>query len=314
MGSRSNLRCVAPRAIILSLAFFANWVPDSRADVATPPALPDAQAALAVRDYTELLKAEAQGLREAAEGDSRRLDRALTTFNWIVGVVGAIFVFGAGVFGSLLVFASRASKKDIHEEVSKQMQARVEREINARIDQIVNPAIEQLRKTIEERVNTVKEDLADVRNGITEAAADSKLPAAAPKSLSTKRIIWVDDQPDTTKSARNELEKRGITVDAVESSEELEDKIRQKNYDLIVSDMRRNGSPRAGLDYFQKIRADADRNRQWPPRILFAPQSLISKVRDEVDDLVQNGGGKFLSPVTSPERFFEAVRKTLGQP
>ena len=183
MGSRSNLRCVAPRAIILSLAFFANWVPDSRADVATPPALPDAQAALAVRDYTELLKAEAQGLREAAEGDSRRLDRALTTFNWIVGVVGAIFVFGAGVFGSLLVFASRASKKDIHEEVSKQMQARVEREIN-----------------------------------------------------------------------------------------------------------------------------------QWPPRILFAPQSLISKVRDEVDDLVQNGGGKFLSPVTSPERFFEAVRKTLGQP
>jgi CheY-like chemotaxis protein len=313
MCNRSYWRFFATRAIFIVLVFSVILVSGGRADVAPPPTVPDAQAASAVRDYTELLKAEAQGLREAAESDSRRLDRTLTTFNWIVGVVGAIFVFGAGVFGSLLVFASRASKKDIDEEVSKQMQARVEREINARIDQIVNPAIEGLRKTIEERVNTVKEDLADVRTGITEAAADSKLPAVAQENLSTKRIIWLDDQPNTTKTARNELEKRGITVDAVESSDELEGKVRQKRYDLIVSDMRRDGNPRAGLDYFQKIRADAERNRQWPPRILFAPQSLMNKVRDEIDGLVQNGGGKFLSPVTSPERFFEAVLKALGQ-
>jgi CheY-like chemotaxis protein len=314
MRNRSDRRFFVPRGILFAVVFFAILLPDSRADVAPPSGAPDAQAALAVRDYTELLKSEAQGLRDAADSDSRRIDRALTTFNWIVGVVSAILVFGAGAFGSLLVFASRASKKEIDEEVSKQMQVRVEREINARIDQIVNPAIEGLRRTIEERVNTVKEDLADVRTGITEAAADSKLPAMAQDNLSTKRIVWLDDQPNTTKAARDELEKRGITADAVETSEELEDQLRHKKYDLIVSDMRRNGNPRAGLDYFKKIRADADWNQHWPPRILFAPQSLMNKVRDEVDDLVQNGGGKFLSPVTSPERFFEAVRKTLGQP
>jgi CheY-like chemotaxis protein len=294
--------------------------PVSYAEPTPPPGGPDTQAA-AVHDYTELLKTEAQGLREAAENDAKRIDHALSIFTWIVSVVSAILVVGAGAVGWTLALASRTNVRDIKREVSEQLRASVEAEIKSGIDQIVGPALEELKRTTAEKVNVVRNELADVRTGIVEAAADSVFhratagitsaedrTATAPRSLAARRIIWVDDQPNTTKAARAELEKLGINVDAVTSSEALEEKLRTgKNYDLIVSDMRRNGNPRAGLDYFQKIRNDADLNSKLPPRLLFAPQSLVGKYRSDIDKLVEDHSGKFLSPVTSPERFFSTV-------
>ena len=42
----------------------------------------------------------------------------------------------------------------------------------------------------------------------------------------------------------------GIIVETVEDSDKLDRRLREKKFDLVVSDLRREGSPRAGLDYF----------------------------------------------------------------
>ena len=115
---------------------------------------------------------------------------------------------------------------------------------------------------------------------MAQISASQKLPeldANARSRFIGKKIIWVDDQPATTQAARDELDRNGIHTDAVVSTERLETLLKSNGqFHLIVSDMRREGSPRAGLDYFQKIKNDQALDSSLPPRLLFGKKSSIA--------------------------------------
>jgi hypothetical protein len=73
--------------------------------------------------------------------------------------------------------------------------------------------------------------------------------------------------------------------------------------------MRREGLARAGLDYFLEIKDRED----LPPRLLFAPKSLIGRFLPEIEELVENFPNRYLPPATSSQEFFKTVFENLGQ-
>jgi hypothetical protein len=108
-------------------------------------------------NFAEFLKAEEQATKHA--GDV--VERSLTAFTWIVGVVGGLLVAGAALLGWAIQHWSRANKTDIQKEVEKQLKSEVvkaiESEIAAtkrRIEQIGQDASE-FSKQLEEARNQV---------------------------------------------------------------------------------------------------------------------------------------------------------------
>jgi formylglycine-generating enzyme required for sulfatase activity/CheY-like chemotaxis protein len=68
-------------------------------------------------------------------------------------------------------------------------------------------------------------------------------------------ILWVDDNHDNNRSERSELEKLGIKVLQVGSTEEAIAVLSNQPIDAIISVMLRHGRPRAGLELLQEIKA-----------------------------------------------------------
>lgn len=68
------------------------------------------------------------------------------------------------------------------------------------------------------------------------------------------RILWVDDNPGDTIYERTAFSTLGIGVDIALTSEEASFMLDHSRPDLIVSDIRRGGNPRAGLAFLEKLR------------------------------------------------------------
>jgi CheY-like chemotaxis protein len=71
-------------------------------------------------------------------------------------------------------------------------------------------------------------------------------------------VLWVDDHPERNALQVDQLERRGVVVDAVASTKEALQKLTGQRYQLIVSDMERVESgkpvPNAGLDLIRTVR------------------------------------------------------------
>jgi CheY-like chemotaxis protein len=247
--------------------------------------------------FEEVIKSD----QDAAQSEAKAIDAHLQTFLWIVGVVGTILFAGA----ALLAFLSaRWIEHWIEREAMQQVQSRLGAAIDAQVAKEVRGSVEV--KRLADEVDKLQTDMAQV-------SASQKLPdmdANARSQFFGKRIVWVDDQPATTQAARDELERNGIRTDAAVSTEQLETLLSSNaNFHLIVSDMRREGSPRAGLDYFQRIKDD----QSLPPRLLFAKRSSIARFKEEIENLQASSPKKFLRPATSSKEFFAAVFNELGK-
>jgi len=128
--------------------------------------------------------------------------------------------------------------------------------------------------------------------------------------VAQKWLIWVDDQPKTTEMARDELKKNGIQAEAVESTKQVEDLFanppKDKKFDLLVSDMRRGLNKREGLDFFKKIKGQSS----YPPRLIFAPKSLLQPVENEIQEL-QQSDKQFLGAFSAREPFFAKIFEVM---
>ncbi|MEY4517534.1 MAG: hypothetical protein RLZZ499_133, partial [Cyanobacteriota bacterium] len=74
--------------------------------------------------------------------------------------------------------------------------------------------------------------------------------------LMNKKILWVDDRPNNNFYPRRALEALGIQVTISTSTQDALEKLRQDNYDVVISDMGRPPDDRAGyilLDEIQKM-------------------------------------------------------------
>jgi CheY-like chemotaxis protein len=71
----------------------------------------------------------------------------------------------------------------------------------------------------------------------------------------SKRVLWVDDNPKNNSFYIAALEDKGVRVDTALSTLEGFDKFKSGKYDVVISDMGRPESDRAGIDLVKKIRA-----------------------------------------------------------
>lgn len=108
--------------------------------------------------------------------------------------------------------------------------------------------------------------------GSREAVADPRdvakaLPSPrAQRRLQGARVLWVDDKPINNRYERQALEALGVNIDPSLSTEEALVNIRQRSYDLIISDMARPEDQRAGLTLLDELRKRGNQT----PYIIYA--------------------------------------------
>lgn len=112
------------------------------------------------------------------------------------------------------------------------------------------------------------------------------------------KVIWIDDYPSNNLYESLILKSIGIEIDYAKSSEEALEMIKSKDYNLIISDISRNGKDDAGLVFYKGLVnrnikipiifyvGNVDRNKGVPPRafgIADLPNELIHLVLDVIE-------------------------------
>jgi len=122
--------------------------------------------------------------------------------------------------------------------------------------------------TMEEASEIQRQTLTDIQSKLAEL--EKQLSTSAPRtfllestpSRSSKRILWVDDRPKNNSYLVASLEERGAKVDVAVNTEEGIEKFKALPYDIVLSDMGRPESDKAGIDLVKRI-------RQLNPRVPF---------------------------------------------
>jgi CheY-like chemotaxis protein len=73
------------------------------------------------------------------------------------------------------------------------------------------------------------------------------------------RILWVDDKPAGNLPERKVLRSLGIMIDLARSSSQGTEALGRADYDLVITNMHRDGSPTAGQDFLSEIRKTGHR-------------------------------------------------------
>jgi CheY-like chemotaxis protein len=69
------------------------------------------------------------------------------------------------------------------------------------------------------------------------------------------KILWVDDHPKNNVNEMKVLEQFGVEIDQARNSTEAMSRLLGRSFDLIVSDMERDGNHEAGFDLLRNLRA-----------------------------------------------------------
>lgn len=86
-----------------------------------------------------------------------------------------------------------------------------------------------------------------------------------------KRILWVDDHPSNNDHERRALEPLGVEVVQVRDSEDALSKLSRYPYDMVITDLDREGNPRAGLDFVKAMR---QKGLDLPVAVYTSPSAL----------------------------------------
>ena len=90
----------------------------------------------------------------------------------------------------------------------------------------------------------------------------------AKPALDGSRVLWIESRPDQVSWEKQALEELGVTVHAVRTTKDALEQLHGGTFDLILSDVHRDGDRSAGTDalpYLQKIAPDL-------PVIFYVPQ------------------------------------------
>jgi CheY-like chemotaxis protein len=119
--------------------------------------------------------------------------------------------------------------------------------------------------------------------------------------FSQASLLWVDDSPDNNTSERETLESLGIDIDLSKSTSEAVKKIKNTQYDVIISDMGRPESDRAGYDLLERKQKIGDTT----PFIIYS-----YPVEEEHKQMAKERGA--FGSTDSPRELFSMVRRALG--
>jgi CheY-like chemotaxis protein len=118
--------------------------------------------------------------------------------------------------------------------------------------------------------------------------------------LQGARVLWVDDHPDNNRYERQALEALGIVIDLATSTSEAMDKLRQRPYDLIISDMGRPPDRRAGYTLLDQLRQAGNHT----PYVIYAS----SRDPEHIAEARQHGA---FGATNSPQDLVMMVTKAL---
>lgn len=133
--------------------------------------------------------------------------------------------------------------------------------------------------------------------GIAEALPSSR----AQRRLQGARILWVDDRPDNNVFERKSLEALGIRIDLSTSTDDALELIRQRAYDLVISDMGRPPDARAGYTLLDALRHSGNNI----PFLIYAS----SKAPEHVREARQHGA---IGSTNSPQELITMVTAALA--
>jgi len=115
-----------------------------------------------------------------------------------------------------------------------------------------------------------------------------------------KRVLWVDDIPLNNVYERRALETLGISVVTSPSTADAIEKVRDHDFDVIISDLSRPGDDEAGFTLLDKLN---EQNRRTPYIIYSAHSTpeLRQRARDK----------KAFGQTNIPEELFQMILNAL---
>lgn len=115
-------------------------------------------------------------------------------------------------------------------------------------------------------------------------------------------VLWVDDQPDNNIHERAALEAVGLSIGLAAATDDALAKLRERHFDVVISDMGRPGDPRAGYTLLDELRKAGEQ----VPFVIYAGSSS-EQHRAEAK---QHGA---LDSTNRPDELFRLVLGVLGQ-
>jgi len=102
-------------------------------------------------------------------------------------------------------------------------------------------------------LSDLQQKFIEIEKKIGQAAnlTEFSIKSSSPRG---QKILWVDDQPKNISLLIATLKERGAKIDTALSTAEGVDKFESTQYDIVISDMGRPESDRAGIDLAVKIR------------------------------------------------------------
>jgi CheY-like chemotaxis protein len=162
---------------------------------------------------------------------------------------------------------------------------------------------EKMRKQREEGSIIVAAQAAKARD-------EQKAPKAAEEGIEDKvqkkAGLWVDDNPSNNTSLKQAFESLlDIEIDLSLSTEDALQKLGQRRYDFIISDMGRPGEPQAGYALLRRIKDLKDKGIQVPPCIIYATGASVPAHRAEAERAGAVGS------TSSPQELLQLVKDAL---
>ncbi len=129
---------------------------------------------------------------------------------------------------------------------------------------------------------------------------DRLITTTASRQLEESTALWVDDKPINNTYERRALEALGIQFTISKFTENALDKLRQKKYDVIISDMGRPPDQRAGYTLLEKVKE----MHISTPFIIYAG----SKRPEHIAEARRRGA---FGSTNDPQELFEMVIRAL---
>lgn len=121
-----------------------------------------------------------------------------------------------------------------------------------------------------------------------------------------KNILVIDDERIVTRSLQRLLKKEGYDVVVAQSAQEAFERVKENDFDLIVSDVRMPGED--GIEIIQKIRAYLKENNKKPiPEVLITGYANEDKYKSAVELKVAD----YIYKPFDIKEFLEAVKRNL---
>ena len=120
-------------------------------------------ATFAAQTFADFLKAE----ELATKHTSDVIEQTLTAFEWIIGIVGAILISGAGLFAWALRTGNIADKKQILEELRTRVTETIDREIGTTLTRMAQRA-KEAEQELSNQLDQARGKIAAAENALKE--------------------------------------------------------------------------------------------------------------------------------------------------